>query len=49
MSKNAKVRAGNPIAEACRKRYGQTTKRMHDRRLPRGGAKNKQRAYREGW
>lgn len=31
----------NPIAVAMTKRYGTTTKKMKDRRTPRGGSKNK--------
>jgi hypothetical protein len=35
----------NAILVACRKRYGQTSTVHKDRRLPRGGTKNKQREY----
>jgi hypothetical protein len=30
-------------------RYGRTTKTMKDRRAPRGGNRDKQRACQEGW
>lgn len=35
------------VLVALHKRYGNTTKAMKDRRAPRGGARNKQRDYRE--
>lgn len=38
----------NAVAVAMVKRYGGGCRIMKDRRLPRGGAKNKQRAFREG-
>ena len=38
----------NPLAIAMQKRYGGGKRVMKDRRTPRGGASNKQRAYREG-
>jgi len=34
------------IAVVMQKRYGSTTTVMHDRRLERGGARNKQKQYR---
>jgi len=37
----------NPFAVALQKRHGFGVKKMHDRRRPRGGARNKQRDYRE--
>jgi hypothetical protein len=37
----------SPIAVALRKRHGQTTTKMKDRRAPRGGSRNKQREYKE--
>jgi hypothetical protein len=32
----------NPVAVACRLRYGKTTTTMKDRRAPRGGSRNEQ-------
>lgn len=40
-------RKQNPVAVAMRKRHGSTTTKMKDRRAPRGGARNKQKEYRE--
>jgi hypothetical protein len=37
----------NPVAVALQKRHGFGVKKMKDRRQPRGGARNKQRDYRE--
>lgn len=37
----------NAVAVAMVKRYGGGCRIMRDRRAPRGGAKNKQRDYRE--
>jgi hypothetical protein len=42
-----KQRKQNPVAVAMRKRHGKTTTKMKDRRAPRGGARNKQKEYRE--
>jgi hypothetical protein len=36
----------NPIAVIMNLRFGKTTTVMHDRRQPRGGAKNEQSSYR---
>jgi hypothetical protein len=38
----------NPVAVAMVRRYGQTTTTMKDRRISRGGSRNRQRDYREG-
>lgn len=38
----------NAVAVAMQKRYGGGVRIMKDRRTPRGGAKNKQAAYRNG-
>lgn len=42
-----KKRKQNPIAVAMRKRHGATTTKMKDKRVPRGGTRNKQKEYRE--
>ena len=42
-----KIRRQNPIAVALRVRHEKTTTTMKDRRAPRGGARDKQRDYRE--
>ena len=42
-----KSRRQNPIAVALRVRHGKTITVMKDRRAPRGGARDKQRDYRE--
>jgi hypothetical protein len=45
--KKKNKRRENPIAVAMRKRHGGTTTKMKDRRAPRGGARDKQREYKE--
>lgn len=50
MSTTKKTPAGTPrnhVLVALRKRYGNTTTAMKDRRTPRGGARNHQKDYRE--
>lgn len=37
----------HPVLVALQKRYRNTTKTMKDRRIPRGGSRNKQQDYRE--
>lgn len=38
----------NPVLVALIKRHGSTTTTMKDRRVPRGGNRNKQRDFRDG-
>lgn len=42
-----KLTPRHPLIVAAIKRYGSTTKAMKDRRTPKGGARNRQRDYRE--
>ena len=42
-----KERRQNPVAVAMRKRHGRAATKMKDRRVPRGGARDKQKEYRE--
>lgn len=42
-----KPQARSGLTEAMQKRHGTGPKVMKDRRAPRGGSKNDQRAYRE--
>jgi hypothetical protein len=46
--KEVSTRPSNPILVACMKRYGQTGTVMKDRRIGRGGSKNKAREYLSG-
>lgn len=39
----------NAVIVAMNRRYGRTTKSMRDRRAARGGCRNKQQEYQEGW
>jgi hypothetical protein len=47
-TKSSKTAPRNPIVVAMMARYGRTTTTMKDRRASRGGARNKQRDYRDG-